>query len=262
MYRIHYSDSSTLSTNATNPLVLIHGFCETHELWQNFQRKLSGSIRVICPDLPGFGQSHLPNSHISIPAIAEAIYQWLNSMHINKCCVIGHSMGGYITLALAKKHPELLHSIGLFHSTAYEDSQGKKENRTKTIEFVETHGVKKFTESFVPALFSEESKAKLKNIVNKTEAMASKTNKESLIAYTKAMRDRESCIDVLTNFHEPILFIAGEKDMAIPPEHSRAQAVLSDRIQFHLLKDTGHMGMLEKEDDAVNIVRDFCTADL
>src|SRR5512133_1365999 len=74
--------------------------------------------------------------------------------------VIGHSMGGYITLALAERYPELLKGFGLFHSTAYADSDERREGRKKTIALIEQKGVGEFVKTSVPNLFGPVTKEK------------------------------------------------------------------------------------------------------
>ncbi|MFL5728399.1 MAG: alpha/beta fold hydrolase, partial [Cytophagaceae bacterium] len=129
---LHYTESGRGKT-----IVLVHGFCESQEIWKKTQAALSAHYRVICPDLPGFGKSPLKVKDISIAYYAEMIKELLAFLNVEKCCMIGHSLGGYITLAFAEKYSAMLSSFGLFHSTAFADSPEKKENRNKTIQFIQ-----------------------------------------------------------------------------------------------------------------------------
>ena len=78
--------------------------------------------------------------------------------------LIGHSMGGYITLAFAEKYPEILNAFWLFHSSAYADDDSKKETRKKGIEFIKNNGVAAFVKTSAPNLFSEKTKNKIRSL--------------------------------------------------------------------------------------------------
>ncbi len=84
-----------------SPIILIHGFCETHEIWSGFDTKLSHYGRVISIDLPGFGNSPLPPTSFTIDVIAEIILKWLKDSQIKDPVLVGHSLGGYVVLAMA-----------------------------------------------------------------------------------------------------------------------------------------------------------------
>jgi pimeloyl-ACP methyl ester carboxylesterase len=236
-----------------HPLVLIHGFCETHEIWESMGDKLSDTYRVILPDLPGFGKSPLLPTPFTLQDIGLAMLGWLDDLHLDRPVVIGHSLGGYVAMAMVDDEPNRFPGFGLFHSTAYADSKEKKENRNKVIEFVTGNGVQPFVDTFVPGLFYQKENPHVMEI----HQMASLTQAETLIAYTAAMRDRPARLTLLETFPKPILMIAGEQDALIPFEQSSEQSSLMKFPLFYGLKDAGHMGMFENEPKSTKIVRNF-----
>jgi len=236
-----------------NPLVLIHGFCETHHLWDRFSEELSASFRVLRPDLPGFGRSPLPVTRFMIQDVGMAMLTWLDQLHVDNPVVIGRSLGGYVTLAMVDLQPGLFPGFGLFHSTAYEDSAEKKENRNKVIDFVMRNGVQPFIETFVPGLFYQVGNDHVPEVYQ----MAAQTAEETLMAYAGAMRDRPSHKKLLESFPKPILTIAGEQDSIINFAQSSEQAHRMKFPFFYGLKEVGHMGMFENEPESIKIVRDF-----
>ena len=248
MSEIHYQEKG-----AGHPLVLIHGFCETNEIWDRFADKLSDTFRVLLPDLPGFGKSPLPPTPFSIMDIGLAILGWMDELHLDRPVVIGHSLGGYVTLAMADVQPVRFPGFGLFHSTAYADSEEKKENRNKVIDFVSRNGVQPFIDTFVPGLFYQKENPHVTEI----HQIASLTPAETLVAYAAAMRDRPARLALLETFPKPILMIAGEHDAIIPYEQSSAQSGLMKFPLFYGLKDAGHMGMFENEPKTIKIVKNF-----
>jgi pimeloyl-ACP methyl ester carboxylesterase len=114
-------------------LLFIHGFPMNSKVWDEFIPRLSSSFKVIAIDLPGFGNSPILKTPFSIGDVADEIIKWLSEKKIRQCVVIGHSLGGYVTLALAEKKPENFAGIGLFHSTAYADSPEKNIYRKKVV---------------------------------------------------------------------------------------------------------------------------------
>lgn len=239
------------------PVVLLHGFCETRELWSYFKEHLSKNHQVIALDLPGFGGSPLPEDGFSITDIALLTKNFLEGLSVKNPIVIGHSMGGYVTLEIARQFPVFVRAFGLFHSSAFEDSEEKKNNRNKAIEFVKKNGASAFAESFVPSLFYNKNRKFFSGEINKAIKMAASTPQETLIAYTKAMRDRADNTNILKTFNGPILIIGGDKDGAVPPEKTKQMAGLPKYPHIHILPDIGHVGMIEKKEETLHIVDAF-----
>lgn len=223
------------------PLILLHGFCETQEIWEELIPHLAAHARVIAIDLPGFGDSTLPKTPFSIDEIAAEVMRWLKEKGVQTPVIVGHSLGGYVALAMARQDPDYCQKMVLFHSSAFADPEEKKENRNKTIDFVKRNGVAPFLETFVPTLFFNKNHPS----ISRVKSITARTTAETLIAYTEAMRDRPSREDFLKKYKGLTLVIAGEEDGVIPMEISRKMAELSPKITFCTLGKTGHMGMYE-----------------
>lgn len=244
-------------------LVLLHGFCESNSLWNFFSSGLSKYYRVICPDFPGYGETPFLQDEISIEELAEHVHTLLNDLKISVCTLIGHSLGGYVSLAFAEKYPEKLNGLGLFHSTAFADSEQKKANRNKTVAFLEEHGIKKFAQSFVSPLFAPEKRIVFSEDIEALTKVCANSNNLAVIAVTKAMRDRLDRTHILQRLEIPILFIVGKEDSAVPFESSLAQISMPKNAVIHILDQVGHMGMIENRPQtykAVKTFADFCNA--
>jgi pimeloyl-ACP methyl ester carboxylesterase len=235
------------------PIILLHGFCETHEVWTGFAKALATDYRIINIDLPGFGESKLLANNFSIADAAGKVLEVLAKLEIEKCVVIGHSLGGYVTLAMVHRQPERFTGFGLFHSTAYADSAERKESRNKVIEFVSKNGVAAFIETFIPPLFHDKSNPHIPAAVS----MALQTAPETLIGYAKAMRDRPDLTSVIKKSLNPILFIAGEKDSVIPYKSLQTLANEAQKPHIHVIQGVAHMGMFENERETLRVTREF-----
>ena len=243
----------SIKKGSGDSVILLHGFCETHEIWNELANSLSKKYCVVTPDLPGFGKSLLPEYPFSIFDIAQLMLHWIESTQLKRPVIIGHSLGGYVSLEMAKKDSVLFSGLGLFHSTAQADTIEKKQNRNKVIDFVSKNGAKPFLSTFVPSLFYEKDHPSLKGI----EKICAITKKESIIEYARAMRDRLDFMETLNEFEMPTLFIAGDKDTFISPQTIENQANLSKNASFHILKNTGHLGMIENPVQSFEVVKSF-----
>lgn len=244
------------SSGAGNPVLLLHGFGEDGEIWNAQQSYLQKRFNVIVPDLPGSGRSEIIDD-MSIEGMAEVVKAILEKENITACPVIGHSMGGYITLALAEKYPQLLSAFGLFHSTAYADNEEKKAIRRKAIEFIGNHGAYEFLKTAIPNLFAENSRKNMPGTVADLTEKGKNFSAEALVAYYEAMIARPDRTAVLKETTVPVLFVIGEFDGAVPPADSLQQSHLPAISSVHILKESGHMGMLEETEKANLLLESF-----
>ncbi|WP_207433033.1 alpha/beta fold hydrolase [Sabulibacter ruber] len=226
-------------------LVFLHGFCESKALWTDFVKSLADLYRIILIDLPGHGESAMPTD-FSMESQAEQVHETLQALNVNKCLLVGHSMGGYVSLAFAEKYPEKLRGLCLFHSSALPDSEEKKENRNKTMEFVQKHGVEKFMDSFVAPLFAEKNRQNCQRAIEKMQSIGKATPMETIMGCLQAMRDREDRTLVLRNATFPILFLVGKEDPAVPLVATLQQCHLPEQSMTYFIGGVGHMGMFEK----------------
>jgi pimeloyl-ACP methyl ester carboxylesterase len=235
------------------PLVLIHGFCETGSIWDSFIEPLTTRFRILRPDLPGFGNTALWTHPITLEEVADALADWLIRSGTPPVMMLGHSLGGYVTLAVAERHPEVLKGFGLFHSTAYADTDEKKANRNRIVDFVQRHGVPPFAETFVPGLFYDKQHPAIPGV----QTLAAGTRPETLIQYACAMRDRPDRCHVLVQSALPTLIIAGKEDGAVPVSDSRQMAKLSRKTTYFELEHVAHMGFLEAPTECRAIATSF-----
>ena len=232
------------------PVMLVHGFAEDGNVWNKQIDALKEKNLLIIPDLPGSGSSEMLDGKVLIKDYAEVLKYLADEIIVKKSrgqfTMIGHSMGGYITLAFAEKYPGLLDSFGLFHSSAYADTEEKVATRKKAIEFISNNGTEPFVKTAVPNLFSDETKESRPELVNELLAIASTISPQALIQYYEAMIERPDRTSVLKSFKKPVLLIAGKFDSAVPLEASLEQFSMPEIATVHVLKHSGHMGMWEE----------------
>lgn len=245
------------------PIILVHGFAEDSNIWKYQVEKLKENFLVITPDLPGSGKSEMLEGKILIEDYAEVVKaiadRELINENKNQFTLIGHSMGGYITLAFAEKYPGLLNAFGLFHSTAYADDNAKKEIRKKGIEFIKQNGVGSFLKTTTANLFSEKTRKQKPELVENLIDLSKDFTTESLIQYYEVMIQRPDRASVLKSFKKPILFIIGKEDNAVPLQASLEQCHLPSVSHIHILQNSGHEGMWEEKETATTFLFNFLT---
>jgi len=239
------------------PVVFLHGFLESSAIWEDFSVELSASFRVICPDLPGFGKSPVISEVHTMELMARSVKIILDSLGVEKCIMVGHSMGGYTTLEFARLFPEMLNGFVLFHSQAMADSEEAKENRRRTINIVKLNRAG-FIQHFIPDLFASANIEKFSTEIENLKRMAADTTGEAIIAALEGMKERRSHLELLTSTHLPVLFIAGKHDSRIPVQNVMAQALLPSHSEVLILGNTGHMGYIEARDETLGMIRSFC----
>jgi pimeloyl-ACP methyl ester carboxylesterase len=243
------------------PVMLVHGFGETGDVWKNQVAFLKDNFKLIVPDLPGSGQSEMIDD-MTMEGMAEMLKQILDKEKITGVSMIGHSMGGYITLAFAKKYSQYVTTFGLFHSTAYADNEEKKAMRKKGIEFIKQHGAFEFLKSATPNLFSPVSKEKNPGLIDEFICSLSNFSAPALVSYYEAMMNRPDTTDLLKTTTLPVLFVLGEYDNAIPMQDGLKLSHLPEKSYIHILHQSGHMGMLEEENKSNIILKEFLSTTL
>lgn len=235
-------------------VVLLHGFGEDSSIWDR-QFNIFTGYQLIIPDLPGSGRSQMTDD-MSMEGLAATVSEFLSTLGIQTCTMIGHSMGGYVTLAFAEKYGEMLNGFGLFHSTAYADSEEKKETRKKGIEFIQQHGAFEFLKTAIPNLYSPLTKSKQPELVLQQLDQSHDFTAPALISYYNSMIERPDRVAVLeTNL--PVLMVMGRHDVATPMKDALEQCFLPSLSYIHILDGVGHMGMREDTSQSNSILVNY-----
>ena len=224
------------------PVMLVHGFTEDRTIWYPLLEEMGDKYQWILPDLPGSGESAFNKLLPDLTDFAGAIHAILRTQNIRELVLIGHSMGGYVSLAFAEKYPEKIIGLGLFHSGSYADSREKKEAREKNIRFIKKNGSALFVEQMIPGLYSDQFKSEQPEDIQKQIKKYSAMTCDSLVLYLKAMKQRPATTTILQTITKPVLFIMGEEDKAIPVNDSLEQSHLPRVSYIHILTRTAHMG--------------------
>ncbi|HEY9076849.1 MAG TPA: alpha/beta fold hydrolase [Anaerolineaceae bacterium] len=221
------------------PILLIHGFPLNRSIWDAVIPSLSENALVIVPDLRGFGKSPVRKDGYSMDIFAEDILDFLNRLGIEKIAIAGHSMGGYVALAVARKARERLSGLGLVCSRVGADSPERRESRYLLAARVLAEGAQVIGEG-MPAQLSHriEIQERIREIIQDTEP-------EVIAGALIAMAERPDQTDLLADLNVPVLFIAGSDDLLSPPAlNQQMHAAIPGSLYFEI-SGAGHMPMME-----------------
>lgn len=240
-----------------HPVVLVHGFCGSSAYWEKVVPLLSNRFRVITPDLRGHGSSEAPDTEgvYSMEQFASDLKGLLDALGLEKVVVLGHSLGGYATLALAEAYPGRLAGFGLVHSTPLADTEEGKRNREAGIRTIREKGIGEFVEGLVPKLFAPEHLVNMAPEVERVKEIGRDTSPEGAAATQEGMRRRPDRSRVLETAEVPVLLIAGFRDGIAPPE--KVFAVARDTFTQIQLDGAGHMSMYENPELLAEAIASF-----
>ena len=230
-------------------LVFLHGYAESREVWTDFTRPFDAGYRLLTPNLPGHGTHVAEVRDFSMEAQARFVIDYLNQKNVAApVLLVGHSMGGYVALALAERWPERVAGLALINSSALPDTDEKRQSREKNIGFVERHGLPKFMDSFVRPLFAPQNRDRLPEQRAFLEEIGKATPVDTIVGALRGMAARPDRRAVLREATFPVLFVAGKHDVAVPFDDSLAQAALPPVGAALFLENCGHQAYLECPD--------------
>ncbi|WP_159799304.1 alpha/beta fold hydrolase [Flavobacterium sp. MK4S-17] len=235
-------------------IVFLHGFLENQGMWQNITPEFEKKYRIVTIDLLGHGQTGCLGYVHSMEDMADAVHAVLQELHIRKVVLVGHSMGGYVSLAFAELYPDMVKGLVLQNSTSRPDSEEKKTNRDRAIKAVK-NDYTGFVRLSIANLFSEENREKFKQEIENLRSEALKTPVQGIIAALEGMKIRKDREVILHFAPYPILFVLGEKDQSLIYEDQADQAE-GTQVKLVTYPD-GHMSHIENKEALIQELREF-----
>ncbi len=236
-------------------VVFLHGFLAAKEVWESFSTTLSKSQRVITIDLLGHGKTDCLSYVHTMEEMAEAVESVLNHLKLRKYFLVGHSLGGYVSLAMAENNPDNLKGLVLFHSSAKADSLQRKKDRERVAKIVKTN-TELFINEAIPNLFNTKVKPYKRGIA-KLKKLANNTSIQGVVAALEGMKIRLDREIVLKFSPYPILFIIGKEDPILPYQDLVIQSSIAENGSHILLDKVGHMGLEEAAEETCQAIKKF-----
>ena len=250
---IHVADSE----RGQKCVVLLHGYLESMIVWDEFVPLLTPHLRVVTLDLPGHGISVINGEVHTMEYLAECVGETMAALGIERYSVVGHSMGGYVALAMLDKYSDRLDSVTLLSSITDRDSDEKCDRRRREIELVKA-GKKSMMARLVPhAGFAPQNVKRLKDRVEDMEELINITEDEGVIAILGGMIERKNRDEQLRNSAVRHMFIFGRHDYYIPNEVAEEIERTHPEARTTWLEESGHMGFIEESEKCAQAIIDF-----
>ena len=228
-------------------LVLVHGFPFSSAIWRPQLDAPPAGWRVIAPDLRGFGGSGpLTGNRLSMDLMAEDVTALLNHLGIRGAVFCGHSMGGYVTLALMRRAARLVRGLVLSDSRATPDSPEGRQGRIKNAKHVQAHGTAALIDAMVPRLLFAETRQTLPHVEQEMRAVMSAAPASAVIAALLGMAERPDSTPQLRSINVPTQLIVGAHDAITPPGDARLLARAIPGAQIEIIDRAAHMPSLEQ----------------
>lgn len=231
------------------PLMLVHGFPLDHTIWNETAHLLDTDFDVILPDLRGFGQSTTVETPYTMSDMADDLAGLLDHLGLDRAVFVGHSMGGYVCLAFAKKYPQRVSGLGLVASQAAADSPERKAGRYQTAGDVSQKGVGIVAEGMTPKLSADSA------VQAYVRPLMERQTPAAVMGALKAMAEREDTLMSLSAAVFPVNLIHGDEDVLIPIERAQEIKAALPSARLTALKGIGHMPMMESPSETANGIR-------
>ena len=256
---LHIADSGAAPEGQSEKkcVVLLHGYLESMYVWDDFVPLLRRDVRVITVDIPGHGVSVVNGEVHTMEWIADVLRDMLDALAIERVTMVGHSMGGYISLAFCEKYPERLDGVVLLSSTPNPDTELKRENRRREIALVKSGKKGTLAHTAAEAGFAEQNRRRLKSYIDDLEECVHITEDEGIIALLGGMMGRKDQNEMLRKLAVPQLFILGRKDGYIVPEVAEAMVAAHPQAEVAWMENSGHMSFIEEAETCAKALLDF-----
>jgi 3-oxoadipate enol-lactonase len=240
------------------PLLLIHGYPLSRMIWIPQMDGLSDLSSLISIDLRGHGDSFPFEGPYSMDLLAKDLYRLVDNLNLkNKVVVCGLSMGGYVTMALYRSHPEVFRGIILTSTRPGQDSPEAKANRDASIFNVREYGASFIAENMLPKLFSPKTIATKPELVEMIRRLIANTSIQGIIGALHGMKERPDSTPMLAEINCPVLIIHGIDDQLISQKEAELMNHKISNSQLVKIPDAGHLPNLEQPEMYNQTIRDF-----
>lgn len=232
------------SDNGKIPLVFVHAFPLSSEMWENQVTTFSSDYRVIAYDVRGLGNSSQNNNQFMMETYADDLIDLINYLKLEKVNAAGLSMGGYIIQRALLKNPDLFKTIILADTRLERDSNEGLSSRATAIQKIKTGKRQEFLNIFIKNLVSNEN-FKNKELISKINSIIEENTDEGICGAILALATRPDNSGAFKNCTLPSLILVGEHDVLTPIEAGTKIKEEFRNSEMHVIKDSGHLSNME-----------------
>jgi pimeloyl-ACP methyl ester carboxylesterase len=222
------------------PVIFLHGFPFDHTIWRPLVEPLQGQARLILPDLRGFGESPASGDVYSMRLLAEDLVRLMDRLEIDRAVLVGHSMGGYVSMAFAQAYPNRLLGLGLVATQAAADPPERRQSRYKTAEAVAHKGARVVASNMVNTLTPR------RELIEPITQLILKAQPAGVVGALKGMAERPDLTGALSNITVPAVVLYGASDQIVSRDRVETMAQMLPKGWLVEIPNAGHMLMMEE----------------
>ncbi len=231
-------------------VVLLHAFPLNASMWAQQREALAGSYRVICPDQRGFGGTQLGHDEPSLDEVADDVVAMLDARKVDTFVLGGLSMGGYVAMAVLRRHPDRVRGLVLADTKASADPPAAAENRLRIAEaVVEAGSSALLLDEVLPKLLGVTTKERRPLVYGRVKALVERAPAYAVAWAQRAMAARPDSLETLREANVPALVVVGEEDELSPPADARAMADALPDARLVTIPKAGHLTNVEAPED-------------
>lgn len=242
------------------PVLLVHGFPFDHRMWRDVADALPKGVTVLAVDLPGLGQSPLGASPASIESAADAVVAAAHAAGVERAVVVGMSMGGYVALATAERHPDFTVALGLVDTKSTADDDAARANRLRIADAVTSSATVDAVLGMPGVLLGATSKVRRTALTARLEEWIRSQRPDGVAWSQRAMAARPDRTEVLARFAGPVAIVVGDEDVVTPVEAAEHMVAAARGATFVVVPDAGHMSAVEEPAVVAGALADLWTA--
>lgn len=230
------------------PLVFVHAFPLSSEMWNPQTEYFSGKFRVITYDVRGLGKSKTDNNQFTMETYADDFLSVLNHLNLDKVIACGLSMGGYILQRVYMKNPETFKALVLADTRSERDDNNGLINRSNAIENLKAGKRKQFTSEFLQKLVCQKSYEN-PGIRNFLENIIDRNSTDGVCGAQLALATRVDSTEYLKDFMIPVLILVGENDILTPVSSAESMNNRIPDSEMKIIKNSGHLSNIENSEE-------------
>ncbi|GGP88499.1 alpha/beta fold hydrolase [Streptosporangium pseudovulgare] len=236
----------TRSAGEGVPVVLLHAFPLSSAMWLAQREGLSALCKVITPDLRGFGGSVLGDEEPSLDVMADDVARTLDREGVDRAVVGGLSMGGYVTMALCRRHPDRLMGVVLADTKASADPDQARANRERIAAAVVEDGSAVLLEEVLPPLVGRTTAERRAMVYGRVRGLVQSAPPRAVAWAQRAMAARPDSFDTLRGLKVPALVLVGEEDGLTPRGDAEAMVEAVPDGRLAVIEKAGHLSAVEQ----------------
>lgn len=236
--RMAYNDSGS-----GTPVVLLHAFPLSGAMWHNQAAALRATHRLIVPDLRGFGDTDAPPGPYTMDQQADDIAALLDHLAIEQATIVGLSMGGYISFALLRRHPQRIRALVLADTRAGADDLAGQARREANARIAETQGAAAIADLMIPNLVAPNATQSVRDTLR---TIITANSPDGIAGALRGMAVRPDSTPDLATITVPTLIIVGADDTLTPPAEAELMHTTIAGSRLVVIPDCGHIANLEQ----------------